>query len=470
MDAAKPVAPRTKMLLEAPVATALLRLAVPNVLNLLAFVGLITFDGIFVSRLGPDALAGISLVFPWVMLMQHGAASGVGQAVSSAVARALGAGDRHKADALALHAVWLSLLLGGGSALLMLPLGPSIYAAMGGHGAMHGAALAYSQVVFGGAVAIWSMNLLCNVLRGTGDMKVPAAVILACVVGHVLLSPVLIFGLGPVPALGTAGSGWGLVISFGGGTLYLLQRLTRAGGLVQIRFRGVPFQRALLAEFLRAGVPGMLNVVVNNLTVIVLTGLAGRAGRDAAIAYGMGARLEYIIIPLAFGIGTGIVALVGTNLGARQPMRSREAAWKGATLAALFAGAVGVVFAVFPVQWMTIFTHDPATVQIGVAYLQIVGPFYAMYGFGIGGYFACQGYGRVLPAVAGNFARLVIATTGGWLALSVFDARIEWFFAAIACAFAAYAIANALAIARVSRAQLKPVSPAGLPASPGRQA
>lgn len=450
MDAARPVPPRTKMLLEAPVAPMLLRLAVPNVLNLLAFVGLITFDGIFVSRLGPDALAGISLVFPWVMLMQHGAASGVGQAVSSSIARALGAGNRRKADMLAAHAVWLSLILGAASALLLVPFGPSIYKAMGAHGAIADAALAYSDVIFGGAVAIWSMNLLCNVLRGTGDMKTPAFVILCCVLGHVVLSPILIFGLGPVPILGTAGSGWGLVISFGAGAIYLLHRLRSDGALVTIRFCDMPIQRSLLAEVLRAGVPGMLNVLVNNFTVIILTGLAARAGRDAAIAYGLGARLEYIIIPLAFGIGTGIVAVVGTNAGARQHARSREAAWKGSALTAAFSGAVGVLFAVFPEVWMTIFTQDPDVVQIGVAYLCIVGPFYALYGFGIGGYFACQGYGQVLPAVAGNVIRLIAAAGGGWLAVAVFETRIEWFFAAIALGFAVYASANALAIARIS--------------------
>ncbi|MBC5766332.1 MATE family efflux transporter [Ramlibacter albus] len=448
-SASATLAPRTRMLLQAPVTPTLLRLAVPNILNLLAFVGLITFDGLFVGRLGLDALAGISLVFPWVMLMQHGAASGMGQAVSSAVARSLGAGDRDKADALAAHALWLALGLGALSAAVMLPLGGWIYGAMGGRGPVLEAALAYSNVIFAGAVSIWAMNLLGNVMRGTGDMKTPAAVILACVVGHVALSPVLIFGWGPVPALGVAGPGWGLVTSFGAGAVYLLWRLQAPGGVVRIRRESMAFRWAYIAEFLRAGVPGMLNVVVNNLTVVVLTALAGRAGRDAAIAYGMGARLEYIVIPLAFGIGTGIVALVGTNLGAKQHERSRAAAWKGAAMAAAFSGAVGLAFALFPHAWMHLFTRDEETVRIGVAYLRIVGPCYALYGFGIGLYFACQGYGRVLPAVGGNFARLVFAAAAGWVALSVLEAGVQGLFVAIAAAFAVYAAANAFAVRRV---------------------
>ena len=92
---ARPVASRTKMLLEAPILPTLLRLSAPNVLNLLAIAGMITFDGFFIGRLGGDALAGVSLVFPWVMFIQHAAASGMGGAVSSAIARALEIGRAH---------------------------------------------------------------------------------------------------------------------------------------------------------------------------------------------------------------------------------------------------------------------------------------------------------------------------------------------------------------------------------------
>src|SRR5262245_59294033 len=97
---ARPVAARTRLQLEAPVLSTLLRLSAPNVLNLLAIAGMITFDGLFLGRLGPDALAGVSLAFPFVMLIQHTAASGMSGGVSSAIARALGAGKRDVADAL----------------------------------------------------------------------------------------------------------------------------------------------------------------------------------------------------------------------------------------------------------------------------------------------------------------------------------------------------------------------------------
>jgi len=445
---ARSVAPRTKMLLEAPILPALLRLAAPNVLNLLAFVGLITFDGLFVGRLGPDALAGISLVFPWVMLMQHAAASGMGGAVSSAVARALGAGQKARANDLATHAVWLALMLSASFSFLMLLAGPLFYRWMGGHGAVLEAAIAYSNVAFGGALSIWMLNLLCNVVRGTGNMGLPATVIVVCVLGHVVISPLLIFGLGPIPALGPAGAGWGLVTSFGAGSIFLLAYLRNARSLVTLSFRGIRFQWGLLGEFFRVGIPGMLNVAITNVTVIALTGVAGHLGRDTAIAYAMGARLEYIIIPLGFGIGTGIVALIGTNWGARQYARARAIAWSGGAVAAAFCGAVGLFFALFPRLWMSIFTIDEEIVRIGVSYLQIVGPAYALYGFGIGLYFACQGYGKLVLAVVANGIRFLVAAGGGFIAVFWMEAGTAGIFAAIALGFVAYAGLTSLALSR----------------------
>jgi putative MATE family efflux protein len=446
---ARAVPPRTRMLLEAPIVPTLLRLAAPNVLNLLAIAGMITFDGLFVGRLGPDALAGISLVFPWVMLMQHGAASGMGGAVSSAIARALGAGQKERANQLATHAFLLALMLSVLFSALMLLAGPLVYRWMGGQGAVLEAALAYSSVAFGGVVSIWMLNLLGSVVRGTGNMSLPAMVIVGAVLGHIVISPMLIYGAGPVPALGIAGAGWGLVTSFGVGSLVLIAYLRSPRSLVRLSFRGLRVQGALFGEFLRVGVPGMLNVAITNLTVIALTAVAGHLGRDAAIAYAMGARLEYIIIPLGFGIGTGIVAMVGTNFGAKQYARARAIAWTGGAVVAAACGAVGVFFALFPRLWMTIFTADEQVIQIGVSYLQLVGPAYALYGFGIGLYFACQGYGKLMLAVVANGIRLLLAAGGGILAMFWMGAGAMGIFAAIALGFVAYAAFTSLAVSRI---------------------
>lgn len=446
---ARPAAPRTRMLLEAPILPTLLRLAAPNVLNLLAIVGMVTFDAIFVGRLGPEALAGVSLAFPWVMFIQHAAASGMGGGVSSAIARALGSGQRRQADALASHALALAVILAVITSAFMLLCGPLLYRLMGGQGAVLSAALAYSNVVFGGAIAIWALNILANIVRGTGNMELPALVIVGSVLAHVLLSSLLIFGWGPLPALGPAGPGWGLIISFGVGSTVLLVHLRASTGLITLAVRGVTLQWRLFSEILRVGIPGMLNVGITNLSVVVLTGIAVHLGQETAIGYAMGARLEYILIPLAFGFGTAIVSMVGTNWGAKQFDRARQIAWTGGITVAVACGSIGIFFALFPQAWMGLFSEEQEIIRAGSSYLRIVGPIYALYGLGMALYFATQGRGRVLPTVAANGARLVISACGGLVAVFWLDAGPAGFFTAIAAGFLVYGGLTACALLRL---------------------
>lgn len=446
--APRPMAARTRLMLEGPVLATLLRLAAPNVLNLLAIAGMITFDGLFLGRLGPEALAGVSLAFPFVMLIQHTAASGMGGGVSSAIARALGAGRRDVADALATHSLYLALGLAAVFGAVLLPAAPIMFRWMGGEGAVLAHALDYARVAFGGAISICLLNLLGSAVRGTGNMGLPAAVIVGSVIGHVVISPVLIFGLGPVPALGPAGAGWGLTLSFGVGSLVLLLHLRSPRSLVRLAFRGMPPRWALFAEILKVGIPGLVNVVITNLSVIVLTGIASRLGQAAAIGYAMEARLEYILIPLAFGFGTAIVAMVGTNRGAGQHARARAIAWTGAATVGIACGTIGLVAALAPALWLGLFTADEETLRVGALYLRIVGPVYGLYGLGMALYFATQGLGNAVWTVAANGVRLAVSAAGALLAVDVLDAGAGGFFAAVAVGFGLYAVLTAAAMLR----------------------
>ena len=247
---ARPVAARTKLLLEGPILATLLRLAVPNILNLIAFVAVITFDGFFLGRIGTDALAGASLAFPWIMLVFQTTNSGMGAGVSSAVARALGASKRERADELAFHAFLLALALAGIFSTMMLLAAPFIFGWMGGRDKMLMDALAYANVAFGGAVSITVLNLLGNAVRGTGNMGLHAGVLVGCVIVHIAISPLLIFGYGPFPALGPAGAGWGLVIPFGVGSLIMVLYLRSSRSIIHLSFRGQVPRWALFADIL----------------------------------------------------------------------------------------------------------------------------------------------------------------------------------------------------------------------------
>jgi putative MATE family efflux protein len=439
------------LILEGAVLPTLLRLAAPNILNLMAIAGMITFDGLFLGRLGPDVLAGASLAFPFVMLMQHTAASGMGGAVSSAIARALGAGKRDVADALAFHTFALALGLAAVFSTVLLLGTPFLFRWMGGHGEVLSAALAYANVAFSGAVSICMLNLLGSAVRGTGNVGLPAGIIVGSVVAHVLISPVLIFGWGPIPALGPPGAGWGLILPFGVGSLVLLAYLRSPRSLVTLRFRGVRLQWRLFAEILKVGVPGLINVSITNLSVVLLTGIAGHLGREVAIGYAMGARLEYILIPLAFGFGTAIVAMVGTNWGAKQYERAYQIAWTGGATIAAACASIGLIVALFPSLWIWLFTSDDEIIRGGALYLKTVGPIYGFYGLGMGLYFATQGFGSVIWTVTANAVRLLASTGSALIAIYWLDLGAIGFFAAIAVGFCAYAALTSAAIFRAKK-------------------
>jgi putative MATE family efflux protein len=387
--------PRTRLLLEGPILGTLLRLATPNVLVMFvqASVGLI--ETYFVAKLGTDALAGVALVFPLLMLMQMMSAGAVGGGISSAIARALGAGRRADADALVVHALAVALGFGLAFTLAVLGGGRWLYASMGGRGASLDAALTYSTVVFSAAVLIWIFNSLANVIRGTGNMAVPAGVTLLGAAALIPLSPCLIFGWGPLPRLGVAGGAVAVVVFYLAGSVALAAYLRAGRSVVHLSFSGVRLRWALFRDILRVGAVAALITIQTNLTIVIATGLVGRFGPAAIAGYGTGSRLEYLLVPLVFGLGGPLVAMVGTNVGAGRRDRALRAAWIGAAIAAGLTEIIGLAAALAPHGWLSLFGSDPDMLAVGARYLRLCGPFYGFFGLGMALFFASQGAGRM---------------------------------------------------------------------------
>ena len=437
---------RTRLLLEAPIVPTLLRLAAPNVVLIMVQAVVNAGEAYFLGWLGPEALAGVSLVFPLIMLMQTMSAGGMGGGVSSAIARALGAGRRDDADTLAVHALAIAGVFGMAFTISMTLGGRALYRAMGGTGGALEAALAYSNVVFGGSLAFWVFNTLASILRGSGNMLLPAAVTVGGAVLTLALSPAMIFGRGPFPELGIAGAGAAVIIYYGLGSLVLVGYFLSDRGLVRLRPHRVRFRWAHFREILRVGAPGALNNIQVNLTVVTLTGLVGPFGTLALAGYGMGTRLEYLQIPLVFGFGSALVTMVGTNVGAGQRARAERAAWVGAGMAAAVTGSIGLGAAVFPRVWLGLLSAEPEVLAAGITYLRIVGPTYGFFGLGLALYFASQGAGRLMWPLLAGFSRLVVASAGGWIAIRWLGGGLAAVFGVIAFAFVVYGVTLALAV------------------------
>ncbi|ASK33351.1 MATE family efflux transporter [Alcanivorax sp. N3-2A] len=429
---------RARMILHGPVLPTILKLAAPNLVVMLAQALANFLESYYVGLIGVDALAGAALVFPLVMLLMMMSGGGIGGGISSAVARALGAGQQDKADALALHAVVIGLALGLLCSVILLAGGPAIYRAMGGEGAGLAAALAYSNAIFIGAVFLWLMNCLSSVLRGSGNMLLPAAVMTGGIPMLLVLSPVLIFGVGPLPGLGIAGAGLALASYYLLATVVLLISLLRGRGGVQLSLKH-PLRRALFAEILGVGAWSSLNTVFSNLCVVVSTFFVARTSMEALAGFGLGIRIEYLQIPIVFGIGTGLVAMVGMNMGAGQVARARRIAWTGALVAAAVTETVGLAAALFPEAWLRLFTSDPQAIATGAVYLRTVAPAYGFLGLGLALYFAAQGTGRMIVPMLAGVSRFVVLALGCSLMAWLYPGNIHALCAALTVALVVYA-------------------------------
>ncbi|MEJ8851117.1 MATE family efflux transporter [Variovorax rhizosphaerae] len=438
--------PRTRLLLEAPIVPTVLRLAAPNVLVMVAQACAGLIETYFVGKLGTDALAAMALVFPIVMLMQMTSAGAMGGGIASSIARTLGAKRRDDADALVLHAMVIALGFGLAFTLALLLGGRWLYAQMGGTGASLDAALVYSNWVFAGAVLVWLFNSLAAVLRGTGNMAVPANVTVVGVVVLVPLSPLLIFGWGPIPGMGIAGGAVALLLYYLGGTVALWMYLRSPRSLLKPRFAGVRLRWALFRDILRVGLVGAIATVATNLSVGIATALAGHFGPGAIAGYGTAARLEYLLVPLVFGFGAPLLAIVGTCIGAGQRERALNAAWIGGLMCFAITEAIGLAAAAFPRPWLMLFGDDPAMLEAGTEYLRTVGPLYGFFGLGQVLHFASQGSGRLFWPVMANLARLAVAGLGGWLGLR-WGGELVHVFAAQGAALVVYGLGIAAVVA-----------------------
>ena len=446
MSSAAAINPRTRALLDAPILPTLLRLGAPNVAVMLAQAGVGLIETYFVGQLGTDALAGMALVFPLVMLMQTTSAGAMGGGIASAIARALGARRNADANVLVLHAVVVALGFGLLFTAAMLGGGRWIYTRMGGAGGALDAALSYSNWVFAGAVLVWLFNSLAAVIRGTGNMGLPALVTCAGVPLLVPLSALLIFGFGPVPALGIVGGAVALLLYYLAGSLVLALYLGSPHSLLRPAMRGLRLRWALFRDILRVGLAGSVSTVSTNLSIAVVVALVGAFGSAAIAGYGTASRLEYLLIPLVFGLGAPLVAMVGTCIGAGLRERALRAAWIGAALSFAMAESIGLWAAAFPHTWLRLFSDDPAMLEAGTLYLRSVGPLYGFFGLGLVLYFASQGAGKLLWPVLANLLRLAVAALGGWLVLH-WGGTLTQVFLVQGLAMVMYGLVNASAVA-----------------------
>jgi Na+-driven multidrug efflux pump len=419
----------------------ILALAAPTTLLAATQVAAQLIEPWLAARLGTPALAGWAVVLPFALLLSQMSAGAMGGGVVSAIARALGAGRRDEAAALATHALVIAC---AGAALFAVPLGlfPEALLRLIGGAEAAGAAAAYAAWMFGiGALPAWLTNTLASILRGGGRHALAARGVIGGWIAYPPLAWLLMEPLG----FGLAGAGMAFALAMTGSAL-VMAAVFMAGGAGFTPDLRARFSKALFHRILAVGLIACVMATIANLATILVTARIAHHGAAAVAGYGISARIEFLMIPLAFGVGSALTALVGRAVGSGDWAEARRIAWTGGALALGVTAAIAIPVAIFPAATAAAFTADPAVRVVATEALAIIA--WAMPGFGLGMalYFAAMGAGRMAYPVAAGLARITLAVGGGWVLGDALGFGLTGQFVAVALGITAYGALCAAAV------------------------
>ncbi len=425
------------------IARSVLALAAPTTVLALLQAAALLVETVIAARLGRPALAGYAVVLPFALLLGQMSAGAMGGGVVSAIARALGARKPEEASAMVLHALTIAMLFAAGFLMAMVVFPRPILTAIGGpEAAAEG--VPYAIALFGaGAVPAWLTNTLASVLRGAGRHALAARInsmawLVFPPLGWVMAEPM---------GMGMVGLGLGFGIAMWAAAIIMgwVVMSGAAGFRPSLR---VPFSLVLFKRILSVGAVACALAAVANATTILVTAQLKSYGPAAVAAYGVSARLEFLMIPLAFGVGSAMTALVGRAVGGGDWDLARRTAWVGGGMAFTVCAVVGIAVALAPGRFAGFFASDAEVQAIAALALGYIGPAFAGFGLGMAMYFAAMGAGRMQWPVVAGLSRLGIAVLGGAFLGNYMEMGLAGHFLAVGMGITAYGVIAASAVRR----------------------
>ena len=408
---------RTQEFLTKPVMPLLIRMSAPNTVAFFIQSIVVLTEVWFISKLGTNSLAAVALAFPLLMITQTMSGGALGGAITSAIARSMGANDIDKAERLIWHSVVISL--GGALTFLLffLLFGEQLLFLLGGRGDILKESYTYCSYLFLGGLILWLSGSMSAVLRGMGNMRFPATLMICTSFLQVFLSGGFILGWYGFPQIGVPGAAIATLISACVMVVIIFLKLMSKSIPVKLRLKQLILSRDLFNNIFEVAIPASVSPLLTVGTILVLTGLVGTFGTEALAGYGIGSRVEFLMIPLIFGIGTAMTSIVGANIGAKNIIRAETVGIYGGTSAGVVSIFIGLILALFPDAWIQFFTDDVKAFEVTKLYIQIVGPFYIFQGIGLSLYFASQGANAMKWPTIATIARFLIASIGGGISV-----------------------------------------------------
>jgi putative MATE family efflux protein len=365
-----------------PINRALGLLAIPMMLEMGMESIFAIVDIAFVSRLGTDAVAAVGITEALITVL-YGIAIGLGMGITAMVSRRIGEKDPHGAALVAGQALWVGIALSVGIGIFGVMFARDLLILMGASDSVVEKGAGFTTVLLGGSFSIIYLFLLNAAFRGAGDATVALRSLWIANGINIVLDPCFIFGLGPFPEMGVTGAAVATTIGRGTGVIYQLWYLMNGRGRLAFAAQHLKFIPSLAWRMLVISLGGIGQFLVATSSWIVVMRIVAIFGSPAIAAYTIALRMmEFVFLP-AWGLGNAAATLVGQNLGAGQPERAEESAWRAAKYNTLFMTFVGLFLLVFAGAFTSLFTVEPDVLRIGTNCLQILAIGFPAYAIGM---------------------------------------------------------------------------------------
>jgi putative MATE family efflux protein len=433
-----------------PVGRAVALLAIPMVAEMFMESLFAIMDIFWVSRLGADAVATVGLTES-VLAVVYAMAMGLSAGATALVARRVGERDEEGAATSAAQVLITGVLAGAVVGALGAIFAPRLLGAMGASASVVRMGARYTAIMLGGSVTVLLLFLVNAVFRGAGDAAIAMRALWLANGLNIVLGPLLIFGLGPIPAMGVTGAAVATTIGRGVGVLFQLSILLRGKSRIALSLPRIRIHRDVMSRFLSLSGGATVQSLIETASWIGLVRILAAFGSAALAGYTIAIRIIMFALLPSFGIANASATLVGQNLGAARPDRAERAVWIAGGYNFAFLGTVSVLFVAAPGVLVNLFGSDAAALPFGVDCLRIVALGFLFYAYGFVVVMAFNGAGDVRTPMLLNFVCFwLIKIPLAWALAVPLGLGPRGVFIAVAIAYSCLATAGVIAFRRGS--------------------
>jgi putative MATE family efflux protein len=361
---------------------AIVMLAIPMILEMFmeSLFGIV--DIFFVSQLGNEAVSTVGLTESMLTIV-YSVAIGISMAATAIVARRVGEKNYREASKAGAQAMVIGLTVSLIVSSIGFMFAKDLLQLMGATPAVIATGITFTKIALGGNIVIMMLFLINGIFRGAGNASIAFKSLLVANISNIILCPLLIKGLGPIPALGLKGAALATLIGRSIGVLYQLYHLTNDSGIIKIKIKDYIPNLVQIKAILDIAWSATLQFIIASGSWIFMVKIIASFGEAAITAYTLAIRVMLFFIMPAWGLSNAAATLVGQNLGAQQPDRAEKSVWQTAKYSVFFMIGVTIFFLISAEFVLSFLTQDAVVLKIGALALRIMSIGYIFYGIGM---------------------------------------------------------------------------------------